>query len=79
LYKTWLHLMCKWAVIGLDGEEYKKFDELTTKLNKHCQECEEGYICFHCNDTGIAFSFEESNIYNNLEKAIDKRRDNVVS
>jgi hypothetical protein len=71
--------MCKWAVIGLDGEEYKKFDELTTKLNKHCNDCEEGYVCLTCKSSGLSLSFEELNIYNNLEKAIDKRRDNVVS
>jgi hypothetical protein len=79
VYKNWLHIMCKWSIIGLNGEEYSKFDELTTKLNKHCPDCEEGYICFSCKDSGLSLSFEELNIYNNIEKALDKNRDNVLS
>jgi hypothetical protein len=79
LYREWLSLLCEWAIGGLDGEGYKRFDELTSKLDKHCQDCEEGYICFRCKDSGLSLSFEELNIYNSVEKALDKNRDNVLS
>jgi hypothetical protein len=70
--------MCKWNTVGLDGEEYKKFDELTTKLEKHCHECEEGHVCLSCKDTGLILNFGEQVIYDNLEKVIDNNRDNVI-
>lgn len=70
MYKQWLHLMCKWATVGLDGPEFKQWQKLINQLDKVCKECEEGYICESCKNTGLELNDLEKMILGNVEKCL---------
>jgi hypothetical protein len=69
-YKEWLHLACKWATVGLDGDEFKRWQELITTLGKHCPTCLEGHICEDCHDTGLKLTALENMILRNIEMSL---------
>lgn len=72
-YKAWLGLMCKWGTDTLTSEEFTQWDHLTTELNKHCQDCEEGQVCLSCKNTGLSLDIYEQLILHNIEKAKENR------
>lgn len=73
-YKQWLSMTCKWATVGLDGDEFTTWQELTTKLNKHCSDCEEGYICESCKNTGLNLTPMENMIVRGIEMSLDANK-----
>lgn len=73
-YKLWLELTCKWSLSGLNGSDFKAWQELTTKLDKHCPDCVEGYICESCKNTGLKLNITEKLILNGIEMALDEHR-----
>jgi hypothetical protein len=78
-YKNWLHFTCKWAVLGLNGDEFQEWQELTTKLDKHCPNCEEGYVCESCKNTGLNLNIQETILLKTIEMNLDKNRSEVLN
>jgi hypothetical protein len=79
MYRQWLYLTCKWTAKGLDITEFDEWQELTTKLNKHCQECQEGYICISCRNTGLHLTGEEKLMIHLIEQNLNASRTNTVN
>jgi hypothetical protein len=79
MYQNWLHLTCKWATVGLNEDEFVQWQKQTTELNKYCPDCEEGFICESCHNTGLNFTTEERFIYRNLGMSLDKHSGIMVN
>lgn len=73
-YKEWLVLTCKYAIGNLNREEFLLWGELTTKLDKRCKDCVDGYVCFTCHNTGLKLTTEEASVMTNLETAIKRKQ-----
>jgi hypothetical protein len=79
MYKNWLYLTTKWATVGLVGDEFKEWDALTAKLDKHCKACEEGYVCESCKNTGLNLNIQETILLKAIEMNLDKNRSEVLN
>jgi hypothetical protein len=78
MYKDWLYYTCKWSTKGLDAVEFKAWNELTTKLDKHCPctYCEEEYKCHSCHNTGLKLTATENMLIRTIEMCLGS---NVVN
>jgi hypothetical protein len=78
-YKEWLGLTCTWAIEGLKADDFLRWQDLTTELNKHCLNCEEGYVCESCKNTGLNLTIQETILLKAIEMNLDKNRSTIVN
>ena len=76
MYANWLFYTCRWATLGLDGAEMEAWEELTTRLEKHCDECIEGFICESCRNTGLKLTGVETMLLRNIELSLEANKVN---
>jgi hypothetical protein len=78
MYQNWLHLTCKWATVGLNEDEFVQWQQQTTQLDKHCPDCEEGYVCESCRESGLKLTGTEELMLDNIDKSLKIHREHAI-
>lgn len=77
-YKQFLYYLCKWSTTGLNGDDFNAWHKLINKLDKECKDCEEGYICESCKNTGLNLNITEKMIVRGIEMSLDANKTNAT-